>query len=278
VSAAPATMVADVDGAGPAVLLLHGQPGTAADWNAVTPLLVDHFRVVAADRPGYGRTGGSAVGFDGNAAAALALLDRLGVAAALVVAHSWAGGIALRLARLAPDRVAGLVLVAPISPDQPVTALDRLLATRPLSELASIAAGATGRVLLSAPVWRRVEEHLSVPAGTALAALLRQGEPSAVWRSFVREQRAYLEELGSLGDGLETLTCPTVVLVGDADHVVDPGAAGELARRLPAATLHRVPGAGHLLPHDSPTEVTAAVDRVAAAAGLRSPEPYRPDT
>ncbi|MST32634.1 alpha/beta fold hydrolase, partial [Acidimicrobiaceae bacterium USS-CC1] len=66
-------------GEGPVVVLLHGQPGTSADWSAVVPLLADRFRVLAPDRPGYGRTAGPAAGFAGNAEAVLAHLDRAGV-------------------------------------------------------------------------------------------------------------------------------------------------------------------------------------------------------
>ena len=33
------------------VVLIHGLPGTAADWEDVTPLLADH-RTIAIDRPG----------------------------------------------------------------------------------------------------------------------------------------------------------------------------------------------------------------------------------
>ena len=41
------------------------------------------------------------------------VLDRLGVAPAILVAHSWAGALALSFALDFPERTAGLVLVAP---------------------------------------------------------------------------------------------------------------------------------------------------------------------
>ena len=43
-------------GAGPPVLLLHGYPQTHAMWHKLAPDLARHFRVVAADLRGYGRS------------------------------------------------------------------------------------------------------------------------------------------------------------------------------------------------------------------------------
>ncbi len=50
-------------GAGTPVVLIHGLPGTAADWEDVTPLLAGH-RTIAIDRPGFGYSTGGYVPFD----------------------------------------------------------------------------------------------------------------------------------------------------------------------------------------------------------------------
>src|SRR5437773_2249654 len=84
-----------------AVVLLHGQPGHGSVWARVGDLLARRGRyALAVDRPGYGCTGGPAAGFVENAAAVVDLLDRHGIDRATIVAHSWAGGIALALATL----------------------------------------------------------------------------------------------------------------------------------------------------------------------------------
>ena len=51
------TVFARVGGSGPAVLLLHGYPQTHLMWHGVAPALADRCTVVAADLPGYGRSG-----------------------------------------------------------------------------------------------------------------------------------------------------------------------------------------------------------------------------
>ena len=50
-------------GTGTPVVLIHGLPGTAEDFNTVTPLLTGH-RTIAFDRPGFGYSGHGYLKFD----------------------------------------------------------------------------------------------------------------------------------------------------------------------------------------------------------------------
>src|SRR5215469_8039049 len=47
------------EGAGPIVLLLHGNPDNADEWSGLIALLKGQFRCLAPDLPGYGRRGQS---------------------------------------------------------------------------------------------------------------------------------------------------------------------------------------------------------------------------
>lgn len=246
------------------VVLLHGQPGTGGDWQRVTPLLGARYTVVIPDRPGYGATGGSATGFTGNARATVQLLDRLGVEKAVLVAHSWAGGVALAAAAAHPDRVGALVLVSSVGPGEHISWDDRILAAPVLGEvLAAATIGALGLVLGRSRVQGLADRHLDgrpYEAVVALTRLTRGG--SGVWRAFVTEQRALLSELGSLGPDLARIEAPTAVVHGLADRLVPPAVAESLARAIPGADLRLVPGVGHLVPHDRPREVISALERV----------------
>lgn len=259
-------MEATVRGRGPtAVVLLHGQPGTAGDWHWVAPLLEDRYRLVVPDRPGYGRTGGPATGFAGNARATVELLDRLSVERAILVAHSWAGGIGLAAATVYPDRVAGLVLVSSVGPGERFGWDDRILAAPIAGEaIAAATIGGLGLVLGRRRVQSLASRRLDGPARDAVDALTRLTRGgSRVWRAFVTEQRALLAELDGLGAGLAGIRAPTVVLHGWADRLVPLSVGEGLAAAIPGAELQVVPGAGHLLPHDRPEEVAAAVDQTA---------------
>src|SRR5438067_11617693 len=61
----------------PAIVLLHGQPGSALHWRRVIDRLPEDLRVVAEDRPGYGANASPPTGFFGNADAVVERFDEL---------------------------------------------------------------------------------------------------------------------------------------------------------------------------------------------------------
>lgn len=280
-------LVADVAGSGPAVLLLHGQPGSAAQWAHVIPPLKDRYTVVSPDRLGYGRTGGKAGGFTANAQAVVGLLDRLELDRVIVVGHSYGGGVALALAGVAPERLSGLVLVSSVGPGEPITVVDRLLAIRPLGTVAMTIGLAAAKRVLEIPTVRSIGQNQpTVNAAIAIAApddrrSQRLSTPSIAWRqggvarAFAVEQRAFIDELEGLSADAAAVNAPTAVLTGGADRVVPPETSHRLAKEIKGAKLVLVPGAGHLLPFDHPSDVVMAIDNVASAAGLVRPDQDR---
>lgn len=257
-------LVADVTGQGATVVLLHGQPGSAADWAGVVERLRPRFGLVVPDRLGYGRTGGRAGGFMANAEAVIELLDRLERPSAVVVGHSWGGAVALALAQRWSPRVDGLVLVASVGPADRPGLVDRLLAVPPVGQvLAALALGAARRALGHPAVRSLVDRRVPTPTAEQLARAWRQ---HGLARSFAIEQRALIDELGLLAPGLGALTAPTAVVCGNADHIVTPSTGRRLADAIPGATLVSLSGAGHLLPYDHPEAVAGAVSDVARRA------------
>ena len=177
--------VTDV-GAGPPVLLVHGQPGSRADWRRLVPLLADDHRVLSVDRPGYGDSGGEAVGMIENAELLWQLLEERSAVGATVVGHSLGAGIALAMAERSLG-VGALVLVGTAGVQGTVGALDHLLALRFASTL-----GISGV--------RRVVRMLGRHAAGPVAAAIDGWGPTS-GRSFTREQRALLRERDLLEDG-----------------------------------------------------------------------------
>jgi pimeloyl-ACP methyl ester carboxylesterase len=256
-------LAVDCYGTGPPVVLLHGQPGSGADWNRVAPLLSGDHEVIVPDRPGYGRTAGKATGFAGNAAAVATTLRQLEVSKAVMVGHSWAGGVALAAAVHNPELVRGLVLVASVRPGETLGWVDRMLASPVLGDaLSAITIGATGLVLRDRRVRELVDRRFGGRAREVVGAL--EGLTGArtrapVWRSFVSEQRRLFDELGALAPALSGIAVPTVVLSGGSDHIVPASVGERLAHEIPGAVHRIVPGAHHLLPLDHPDEIAAAV-------------------
>lgn len=251
-------------GSGPAAVLLHGQPGSGGDWTGVTERLRGRRRVIAPDRPGYGRTGGQAVGFRENAAALAGLLDCLGVESAVVGGHSWGSGVALATAIQFPHRVKALVLVGSVAPTVEPSLVDRALAHRLLGPPATRLGFRAAGLGLSLPFLRRLA-RAAVPAlqPDQLAATAAHWRNDGVWRSFYEEQRAFVEELPSLAPHLPSIDVPTTIIFGTRDRVSPPSHAQALARELPNANLVRAAGAGHLLPQQHPELVAEAIAAVA---------------
>jgi pimeloyl-ACP methyl ester carboxylesterase len=256
-------MHAWLQGSGPVVVLLHGQPGGARDWDLVLPLL-DGFSTLTPDRPGYDRS--KAQGFLGNAFAVLDLLDQHGIERAYLCGYSWGGGAALATALIAPERVAGLTLVASVGTQGAYTAADRLLALPIVhwvfeavmrlggSRLASYSARATGSIL-QRPQARHVREGL------------RGGRRGPYWRSFHREQQALVRETTQLERRLGRVQAPAVLLGGTRDTAVPLEAVRALAAALPDAVLHEV-DAGHLMTLEAPQAIADAIRETAARAPL----------
>ena len=92
------------------VLFVHGQPGLGSDFEPVKERLGQRFAVLSPDRPGYGSSLIPAVSMHENVEMLAALAEEKIAGPAIVVGHSFGGGIAVLLAARRPDLVAGLVL------------------------------------------------------------------------------------------------------------------------------------------------------------------------
>jgi pimeloyl-ACP methyl ester carboxylesterase/uncharacterized membrane protein YbhN (UPF0104 family) len=253
------------------LVLLHGQPGSPADWRQVAGRLPAQLHAVAPDRPGYGSSQLPAGGFAANARAVLDDLDARGITRTVLVGHSYGGGVALSAASLAPGRVEAVVLLASVGPAC-VTGWDRLLAAPGAGQLAALVA------------WRLTPWL----ARARLAGIARrQGRPLAsdehvnwqvwghagsgqhpLWRTFLTEQRALLRELDELEHAIASVRVPVLVLADPRDTIVPYETARRLVRALPDARLQLVQGAGHHLPRRAPAAVVDAIVAFLAAAQI----------
>lgn len=249
----------------PFALLLHGQPGSADDWQRVRLAIAGDVRTIAIDRPGWnGR--GTARDLAGNAQSALAALDAEGAERAVIVGHSLGGAVAAWLAAEHPERVAALVLAAPAANCASLNRLDLLLAA-PLSGplLAGASLSGAGIALEVSALRNRIASRLGLEE-----RYLRQTggmllRPST-WRTFTSEQRMLIRELPALERRLVSITAPTTVVRGTADRIVSAASARQLAAQIRDAMLVEIPGATHLLPQQQPEELAEIIVRAVAAS------------
>lgn len=103
-------------GRGPALVLVHGLGSARTVWKLVSPALADSFDVIAVDLPGHGETPwveGTAMDTASMAGYVFETLDALGVERAHVLGNSLGGWTAVEMAAARPERVLGVVALAP---------------------------------------------------------------------------------------------------------------------------------------------------------------------
>lgn len=236
------------------LLLIHGggTDNAGISWFRLLEPLGRERDVIALDLPGFGGSidAPPAGGPRELAAVAVRALDALGIRRAVVAGVSMGGDVALNLALEHPERVAGLVLIAP-------GGLAVRVGGRATHTAAWLAAQAPDWLLL--PVARFANRFV----GAALRAIVKDPAtlPAEVVTEFVREARdprggvaygrynqATLGRHGMLNDLTEkvaAIEAPTLFFHGADDPIVEPAGSRRAAARMPDARLVLVPDCGH---------------------------------
>lgn len=104
----------EVSGSGTPLLLIHGFPFDHTIWDAQVRDLGERYHIITPDLRGHGKSPApeGAYSMDLMARDLITLLDHLGVYKAVWVGHSLGGYITLAAYRLAPERFAGLGMIA----------------------------------------------------------------------------------------------------------------------------------------------------------------------
>lgn len=262
ITVAGATLVADRRRQdGPAIVLLHAGVCDRRSWREVGALLARAgCDAVAYDRRGFGEAPPAEAPFR-HVDDALAVIEAVSPGApAWLVGSSMGGGVALDAALASPDRVAGLVLLAPtISGDPEPDEATVIAATNGLAE--EIDAAWTAQDLEAC---NRLEIHLWLdgpgepegrvggpPRELALEMnriVLANGESEL-------DGGSDLDAAGHLGE----VTVPAVVACGELDVSLKLARSAEIAASLPNAAFHALPGRAHLPYLEAPDEVAALI-------------------
>jgi pimeloyl-ACP methyl ester carboxylesterase len=243
----------DEAGAGPAVVLLHAGIADRGMWaEHLERLAGAGFRAIAPDLPGFG----DALAVPGGPApwtAVTQTLDALGVERAVIVGNSLGGAVALRVAVIAPTRVAGLVLVS--APPIVLDPSPRLAAAWEAEESALEAGDVEAAVDAVVDAWTLPGAPPSVR--DQVAAMQR--------RAFTLQASLPEDDEPEPPDPVETdpavvdrIQAPALVAVGEHDMPDFHDGAQDLAQRLPrAAAPVVIANAGHLAPLETPEAFVA---------------------
>ncbi|WP_086821752.1 alpha/beta fold hydrolase [Allokutzneria sp. NRRL B-24872] len=210
---------------------------------------------------------------------ALAVLDDAGIRRCVVIGWSLGVTVATELARLHPERVAGVMLIG----GAPGAFFDDVLGViglpKPLSRV--LARGGTQALRWAGPlldaVAHRLPAHL-LPGNEAIRVSAQR---------FLRHDWRWWFTLAlALGDtgrqDLSALSCPVTVLAGRYDPLADPRGSWAAAGPLPQARLRELP-CSHFVPLEAPevlaSELDLLVERAEAvrdALDYADPRPLTP--
>jgi pimeloyl-ACP methyl ester carboxylesterase len=262
-------------GTGPGAVLLHGWPGFWFDHRHVLPRVASGVRAVAPDFFGFGESviddaAAEAGGEQAHAADVVELLDALGLDRAVLVGQDIGSAVAPAVARIAPERVGGLVLLNPThpyigdkrnTPDQQREAWyqhfhllelatqmidgDRRLVDLYLSYFYEHWAG---RKKIAPVELARVVEVYAKPG--AFAA-------SIGWYRARATERARRRPVAPVH-------VPTIALWGDRDPMRPLDHRDGFERAFPASTIRVLSGVGHFVAAEAPEAVADAIAELAS--------------
>jgi pimeloyl-ACP methyl ester carboxylesterase len=240
----------DRDGAGPAVVLLHGWPGDHGDFREVVRLLRERADVVAPDLRGFGASDKHleepAVAYSAAAQArsVAGLIDELDLAPAVIAGYDIGSRIAQALARAAPERVRALVL----SPPLPGFG-DRVLSPEAQREF-----------------WyhldRLADAYAEPGAFTASIGWYRAGSGTVATSLAERTPAA-----------ADRIAVPTTVLWPEHDPLFPPAWGDRLGEFFSRVTVRVLPAVGHFVPVEAPRALADAI-----STALDAPDPIRART
>lgn len=247
----------------PTVLLLHGKNFSGAYWADTAHYLQSRgYGVLMPDQVGFGKSSKPPCyqySFEALASHTRALARFLGVDDLAVMGHSMGGMLAVRYALMYPRSVKWLVLVNPIG-------LEDYLDYVEYRDPAFFYERELDKTMEDIRAYQRTN-YYDGAWSPAYEALIRIHEgwingpdwPRVAWNNALTTDLIFT---GAVVDELPELTMPTHLIIGTRDRT-GPGRAwkrpgvdyrlgqyGELGRRaaaaIPRATLHELPGVGHL--------------------------------
>ncbi|MBX9593903.1 MAG: alpha/beta hydrolase [Roseomonas sp.] len=255
------------DADGPPVVLLHGNGSMVEDFDSsgLIDLLARHRRVVAIDRPGFGRSDRPRDRDwtpEAQAAVIAGAIGRLGLARPIVLGHSFGAMVAMAMVLDHASKLGGLVLESGYY--FPSLRADAVLFAPPaipiLGDVIRYTYGPPLGRAMAKPLIRRMFAPLPVPRRFKrefpLPLTLRPWQIRAV----AEDSAAMVPAAARLSARIGELRLPIAILAGEEDRIVSPERqARRLHGMIPGSRLVLLPGAGHMLHHASPAVVEDAV-------------------
>lgn len=266
-------------GVGPAIVLVDGIGCDGWAWVYLQPFLAGTHRVLHWHYRGHGRSGQPidvlSATIEGHARDLLRVMDASGIASAVLIGHSMGTQVALEAYRLAPSRVAGLVLICGTYGRVTSTFHDSDVLEKLLPRLSELSAQ-HGPLLRA--LWGRVPARLAYVIGSWIgeidgASLRREDFVAYVEHLATMDPDVYFTMLRLAGehsaeDLLPDVRVPTLVIAGELDTFTPKRLAQHMAATIPNAEYFEVHGGTHSTPAEQPEVVNMRIDTFLRARSL----------
>jgi pimeloyl-ACP methyl ester carboxylesterase len=205
------------------------------------PLAAEGFRVLALDLPGFGD---APVDKRAPWEVVLETMDALELERAALIGSSFGGAVALSLAAVAPERVAGLLTLSAPS--------DLIEPSPELQEVWGAEDAALERGDIDAAIAVVLDAWLLPERSDALAARIEEMQRRAFALHVGAEGGEWTDPLAEDPDALLRLRAPVILAAGEHDMSDFRAAAEILVAAIPGARNVVIEGAGHLAPLETP--------------------------
>jgi pimeloyl-ACP methyl ester carboxylesterase len=257
-------------GQGRPLVFVHGLAASSASWREVAEALSDDCRTVCLDLMGFGRSAKpphESYTLARQGSLLRQLLPALGLEGALLIGHSYGGGVCLQAARTDQEGlVKGLVLADPVCYAQPLPLSFRLLRLPVLGPLglrlapkewmtrAGLERGYGGR--------RRAKSELVSSYAAALTSAEGRHALTRTIAGLAEQSRVTRHDYGQI-------TIPTLLIWGRHDHLVPVALGRRLEGELPNAQFLLFDDCGHLPQEEEPRRTADAISDFLRRVPLR---------
>ncbi len=224
------------------LVLVHGFMGGAAQWELQRGALEQHFNVITPDLPGFASKADLKAPdtIRGFAEYILNELTVLGVDRFLLLGHSMGGMIVQEMTALAPDRIEKLVLYGTAAAGNLPDRFESFATSKQRVETDGVEASArriSATWFLDYEAASEFENCARIAEHSSLQALHAGLDAMQAWSRI---------------ENLDNISCPTLIVWGEADRTYHWPQIEQLRNTIPNASLSVISGSSHAAHMEKP--------------------------
>ena len=253
----------------PVIVLLHGFNGSLFNFERLVPLLVDDFRLISIDLPGFGLTGATVLGdytTEGFMDVITKLTKELEIEKFSIAGNSMGGGVAWRYALEYPNKVESLILLASsgVGTKEDVKRSEAREKNRPIvwrlldsKALKKFLNYYTPKFFATEALKRSVFDQKNANYEHAMQfhdLVLLEGSRNAILSMTMGGRRAMYGP-----EELSAIVAPTLVIHGEEDNIINVNRSSIFEENINNVVLKIYPQIGHLPMYEDPINTASDI-------------------